>query len=798
MRPLRSVCLILFLNTTFLLSQVATIPSVPTALQSARRLHGVFPRPRQGRFEPGGFSVAPPLERNSHSAKRLRAVASTSASPIFGPAATYGSGGGSPYSVTVADVNGDGKPDALVANDCFDTNCANGSVGVLLGNGDGTFQAPVAYSSGGQDAIAVAVGDVNGDGKPDVLVANHCFDTTCANGSVSVLLGNGDGTFQTPVSYGSGGLYALSVAVGDVNGDGKPDVLVANYCEDSSCATNGSVSVLLGNGDGTFQAARSYDSGGPGGQNAIAVAVGDVNGDGKPDLAVTNQCASSTNCDMDFGPGSVGVLLSNGDGTFQAPVVYSSGGQDAIAVAVADVNGDGKPDLLVSHWCVSSDTCDEGGVGVLLGNGDGTFQAPVVYSSGGLYALSVAAADVNGDGKPDLLVANESGNTVGVLLNIYTLPTTTMIASSSNPSAFGQSVTFTATVIPQGSGTATGTLTFSDNSMTLGTSPLNGGMATFATPALAVGLHSINAVYSGDSNFTGSTSNTLSQVVTKAKATTTLLSSMNPSVFGKTVSFTATVSSLAGTPTGKIEFLSGTTVLGTLTLTSGSAKYTTAKLRPGANSITAVYEGDSNNRVSTSAPLNQMVLAPTTTTLTSSPDSSAYGRVVVFTATVTPSIGAPPDGETVSFKNGATILGTGTLSGGTASFSTSTLVVGTKVITAIYGGDTSFAASKSELLSQVICKATSTATLVSSLTSSNYRQPVMFTATVAPEFSGMPTGKVAFYDGTTLLKTVPLTGGVAKFTTSTLNSGQHTITASYDGSTGFRGSSSDPLTQTVN
>ena len=134
----------------------------------------------------------------------------------------------------------------------------------------------------------MAVADVNGDGKPDLLVTNEC-SSGCTNGSVSVLLGNGDGTFQTAVSYGSGGEYALSVAVADVNGDGKPDMLVANDC--ASGCTNGLVSVLLGNGDGTFQTAVSYSSGGV---DAWAVAVGDMNGDGKPDLVVANECFSSS------------------------------------------------------------------------------------------------------------------------------------------------------------------------------------------------------------------------------------------------------------------------------------------------------------------------------------------------------------------------------------------------------------------------------------------------------------------------------------------------------------------------
>jgi hypothetical protein len=217
-------------------------------------------------------------------------------------------------------------------------------------------------------------------------------------------------------------------------------------------------------------------------------------------------------------------------------------------------------------------------------------------------------------------------------------------------------------------------------------------------------MHSITAIYSGDSNFTGSTSNTLTQVVNKAPTTTTLVSSVNPSVSGKPVTFTAVVSSLAGTPTGKIKYLNGTTVLATLKLTSGSAKFTTSKLPPGANSITAVYEGDSNNSGSTSAPVNQFVIAATTTALSSAPNPSTYGEAVTFTGVVSSSVGAPPDGETVSFMKGKTVLGTGSLSGGSASFTTSTLKVGTTSVTAVYGGDSNFAGSTSKPVKQVVDK----------------------------------------------------------------------------------------------
>jgi hypothetical protein len=280
--------------------------------------------------------------------------------------------------------------------------------------------------------------------------------------------------------------------------------------------------------------------------------------------------------------------------------------------------------------------------------------------------------------------------------------------------------------------------------------------------------------------------------------TTKLTSSADPSRLGKAVTFTATVSSPSGgTPTGSVSFLDGGTVLASTALSGGTGSFTTKKLPLGLNIITASYSGDSNYGPSTSAPLNQYVLETTTTTLSSLPNPSIYGQAVTFTAVVTSSLGAPPDGEIVTFRKGTKILGTGTLSGGSASFTTSTLNAGTPLIKAVYGGDSTFAASTSKALSQVVNKATTTTTLVSSENPSNFGQAVTFTASVAPQFSGTVTGTVTFYDGTTALKKVLLNGGVAKFTTSTLAKGTHTITATYNGNANFLGSSAS-LTQTVN
>jgi hypothetical protein len=491
----------------------------------------------------------------------------------FKPVVTYASGGYEAQSVAVADVNGDGKADLVVANACADSNCTSGGVvGVLLGNGDGTFQAAVSYGSGGQDSESVAVRDVNGDAKPDLVVAN-------GNGSVGVLLGNGDGTFQTAVSYGSGGASASSVAVADLNHDRKPDLVVANHCADSNCA-NGSVGVLLGNGDGTFQAAVSYSSGG---LYTDAVVLGDLNRDSKLDLVAASQYASNSVTN-----GSVGVPLGNGDGTFQAAVITSTptplGGIRSLALA--DFDGDGKLDLAVGAGNV-----------LLLGKGDGTFQTPIVLGAGG---PGIAVGDFNLDGKPDLAVGG-----VTVLLNNSVFPTTTTITSSSNPSAFGQSVTFSATVAPKASGTPTGMVTFRSGSKILGTSPLDGGTAKFSTAALVVGRHCITATYSGDTNFAGSKSHAVHQLVNRATTTTMLVSSVNPLTVGLSVTFTATiVPQYSGTPTGTVTFKNGATIMGKVQLRDGRAIFNKVFKSAGTKSITASYSGDPNFTLS-SAELTQ-------------------------------------------------------------------------------------------------------------------------------------------------------------------------------------------------
>jgi Bacterial Ig-like domain (group 3)/FG-GAP-like repeat/FG-GAP repeat len=378
-----------FIASPFAASQSA--PQLPKAFQpgpsnssSNRDLQAYWP------LLPKSVAGRAAIRKSLSSAPRLVSTPLNPATPIFFESPAFASGGQNAESVAVADVNRDGKPDVLVANLCSDSACANhGSVGVLLGNGNGIFQSAATYDSGGYSASAIAVGDVNRDGKLDIIVANECgSSTSCTTGSVGVLLGNGDGTFQPAVTYSSGGEGALSLAVSYVNNDGKLDIVVGNSA--------GTVGVLLGNGDSTFQPVVTYAAGG----GATGVVVADVNDDGKPDLVVANFGTS------DEGLAGVSVLLGNGNGTFQAAAVHSIFALYGTSVAVADVNEDGKLDILVTCQTDPGAIDGFGLVGVLLGNGDGTFQPAELYQTGGYGASSVAVTDVNGDGKPDLLIAN--------------------------------------------------------------------------------------------------------------------------------------------------------------------------------------------------------------------------------------------------------------------------------------------------------------------------------------------------------------------------------------------------------
>lgn len=289
----------------------------------------------------------------------------------FAPATNFAAGLG-PYSLAVGDLNGDRKLDLAVAN--------SHGVSVVLGTGTGRFGVATSFAAG-LSASSVALADLNGDGKLDLIVANS---PSAFEGNVSILLGTGTGSFSAATNFAVGG-EPRSLAIGDVNGDGKLDLAVANFVSNS-------VSILLGTGTGSFGAATNFAVG----LNPISQAAGDFNGDGKLDLAVAN-----------YNSNTVSVLLGSGTGSFGAASKFTAG-SGPFFVADGDFNGDGKLDLVVANNFGNN-------VSILLGTGIGSFGAATKFAVDSGPAASVAVGDLNGDGKLDLATTNSYSNNVSIL-----------------------------------------------------------------------------------------------------------------------------------------------------------------------------------------------------------------------------------------------------------------------------------------------------------------------------------------------------------------------------------------------
>lgn len=425
-----------------------------------------------------------------------------------------------------------------------------------------------------------------------------------------------------------------------------------------------------------------------------------------------------------------------------------------------------------------------------VSNGQATFSISSLTPGG--HALT---ASYPGDSN----VAPSASGATSVQVN--PAATATALTLSTPTSTVGQAVTLTATVSPA----AKGTVTFLDGTTTLGTAVLNDGTATLSVSTLAAGAHSLTAAYAGDASNAASTSAAATETVALAQTSTTLTASPSPATAGSAVTLTATVA--PGTAGGTVTFLDGTTTLGTGTLAGGVATFTTTGLAAGSHALTAAYAGDAASAPSASAVLTEQVnpaaaSSASQTTVAVTPGPAAVGQPVTITANVGASAPAPAGGTasasftftgTVTFKDGATTLGTGAVTNGVATLSTDKLAPGPHTILADYSGATGVAPSASAAVAKQVASVATATTLTASPNPAAVGQPVTVTVAVSPT----ATGVVTLSDNGSALGTVTLDGGKGTFTTSSLTRGAHSITAHYAGDGTNAPSDSAALIETV-
>jgi len=550
--------------------------------------------------------------------------------------------------LAVGDFNGDGIPDIAV------TTSGSSQLSILLGNGDGTFRSSVITFPGtGEAPYYIVAADFNNDGKLDLALA--------AETGLKILLGNGDGTFQPPQTITN----AIAViAASDVNGDGNIDIVQV---------AGGAVTVLLGNGDGTFTPASrtSPVSGG------TSLVVADFNGDGKPDIAVTDYMDTHTYLGID-------VLLGNGDGTFGPQTVIAKNAA-VYGLVAADLSGNGKIDLVATNNSNLPLT-------ILMGNGDGTFTQLPPDPATAFLADAVAVADFNGDGILDLAVPDSISGNVYVLLG---KGDGTFTVDTYSPSILNFVSDSIVTGDFNGDGQADMAAGFDDNnSPNINDDQVKVWLGQAATTAIATatnispvgtGTHYVDAVYVGDSVYTGSTSNLVPLLAQQVPTALTLTAapSANSSA-GQSVTLTATLNpSLAQdhSASGAVKFTSGSTNLGSANVGNGIATLPTTALPTGADSLKAVYAGDTNFTSSTSAILPYTVYVAQAQTITfPQPAAPAYAGTSV-TLTATDSSGLPVTYTVVSGP-------------ATVSYTTLTYTgVGTVVVEANQAGDAAYLAA---------------------------------------------------------------------------------------------------------
>ncbi len=603
-----------------------------------------------------------------------------------------------------------------------------------------------------------------------------------STGLLSTVAGNGSSTFT------GDGIAATSAGIGSPQANVAADASGNLFFSDGSGrirrvdAASGIITTVAGNGSG---AQGILSAAGPSVGSCFATPIGD-NG-------------PATNATLD-GPGAVG-LTKNGNlvfsdwldcrvrrGYLPSPYPYTA---TSLTASAATITAGQSVTLTATVAPIGTSGVPTGTIQFVdAPAGLGSTVLGSAQLSGGAASLAVGSLQANGAHQ---IVAYYSGDAsfngsgsprVPITVKPPLTMTTTSVSAPSGSSTYSQTVTFTATVTPAA---ATGTVQFFDGGTSLGTASLSGGTAALSVSTLSVGTHSITASYSGDTGDATSTSAAWTQTVGPATTSTTVVSSVNPSASGQSVTLTATVA-LSGA-TGTIQFLDGATSLGTVPLSGTTASLSTAALVSGSHNITAVYSGDANYSTSTSPVLVQTVKFTTTTALSSS-GSSIYGQNVLFTVWVTPTTAT----GSIQFLDGTTVLGTVALSGGTATLQVSSLAAGTHSVTAMYGGDGADSSSTSAVLTQNVAKGSLTVTLAASPSPAFAGQTVTLTASGFPSAA---TGTVQFLDGSTVLATASVASGIASMSTNGLAPGIHSLTAVYSGDTNFNGATSAAFSEAV-
>ncbi|MFZ0305122.1 MAG: FG-GAP-like repeat-containing protein [Terracidiphilus sp.] len=646
----------------------------------------------------------------------------------------------------VGDFNEDGIPD-LAAIDGI-------SLTILLGNGDGIFTTTTRVAGTGYSPESMAVGDFNGDGNLDLAVANYCGnDTTCASpGTVTILLGNGNGEFPAGVPSPETGYEPESIAVGDFNGDGIPDLAVANECgNDRTNCVSGTVTILLGNGDGTFTPKAVSPSTGP---IPTSIAVGDFNGDGNLDLAVAIT-----------GGDSVMILLGDGKGNFTPATTSLTEGTAPISVAVGDFNGDGILDLAVACEYpnpVTNPATTPGVVVVLLGNGDGTFTPTATSPATGLRPESIVTADFNGDGIPDLAVANLNSDSVTVLLGDGTGNfTSTAVSPYATDPAFVAAGDFNGDGISD-LAVSTGNYangTILEAATQTATAAVNGIAAPFPP-----GTETVEASYAGGSNYSASTSGATVLNPLLIIPTVNVAPSSSSIAAGQDLTVTVTVSgpSIDPTPTGSVTLTSGSYGSGATTLSGGIAQINipAGSLATGTDTLTVNYVPDASSSAlytiaSGGSTVAVGVATPTVTVTPALTNILPGQQALQVSVSVSGPPGYPTPTGSVVLTNGNTSTAT-PLSSGAAQINipTGDLAVGGDLLTVTYTPDaSSFTVYSSASGVSAVNVYSSTlwtpdVTVMPSSSSITTAQALGVSISLSyPQFSSLPTGSVTLNSG---------------------------------------------------